>query len=104
LINQTRTELSDADRCWFNRPARRDLACCRRRSECFNGRAGGRAGCTSIESDEEEVEQQQRRRGDDAGSGSDSDASGSSCATPRRGSVTAASTSSYTHQWPQSYR
>jgi vesicular inhibitory amino acid transporter len=64
-----------------------------------------------IESDEEEEEQQQQRRrgGDDAGLGSDSDGSGSSsssCTTPRRGSVTAASASpsSYTHQWPQSYR
>jgi hypothetical protein len=63
-----------------------------------------------IESDEEEEQQQQRRRGgDDAGLGSDSDGSGSSsssCTTPRRGPVTAASASasSYTHQWPQSYR
>jgi hypothetical protein len=63
-----------------------------------------------IESDEEEEQQQQRRRGgDDAGLGLDSDGSGSSsssCTTPRRGPVTAASASasSYTHQWPQSYR
>ncbi|TVU41240.1 hypothetical protein EJB05_14743, partial [Eragrostis curvula] len=42
---------------------------------------------------------------DHAGSDSDSgsSSSSSSCATPRRGPATA-SASSYTHQWPQSYR
>ncbi|GJN24771.1 hypothetical protein PR202_gb12533 [Eleusine coracana subsp. coracana] len=61
-----------------------------------------------IESDDDEEEQQQHRRGGDVEdhAGSDSDGSGSSsssCATPRRGPATA-SASSYTHQWPQSYR